>query len=211
MANKIFCKPLEGAWIINQNFGEDKACISNTKPDRFVYKETDQKCPVGFRSVYSQMLGHNGLDLHCVAWQPVYAARDGIVKEVQTEIERGLGVGIVSVDNDGEYYKHRYWHLNAISVKLGQEVKTGDLVGYAGSTGYSTGVHLHFEVKRCTKDGNTLYDNNGYFGAIDPLPLIDTQISALQAKGYVSQIALLKEKIALLADSIGDWLRNIKN
>lgn len=206
MENKIFCRPVKD-WNVTQNFGEDKCCVSNTKPDRFVYKETVQKCPVGFKSVYSQMLGHNGIDVACYAWQPIYAARDGIVKEVQTEIERGLGVGIVSVDSYGEYYKHRYWHLNAIAIKYGQEVKTGDLIGYAGSTGYSTGVHLHFEVKRCNKDGDTLYDNNGYFGAINPAPLLDLNLFALDSKGLVSQIALIKEKLALLADSVGDWLR----
>jgi len=207
MTNKIFCRPLKD-WIVNQAFGEDKCCIDNATNKRFVYKETAQTCPVGFRSMYSNMLGHNGIDLACVAWQPVYAARDGIVKEVCTELERGLGVGIVSSYNDGEYYKHRYWHLNAIAVSLNQEVKTGDLIGYAGSTGYSTGVHLHFEVKRCNKYGDTLYDNNGYFGAIDPLPLTDTTLFALDSKGFVSQIAFIKEKLALLADSVGDWLRN---
>jgi murein DD-endopeptidase MepM/ murein hydrolase activator NlpD len=46
----------------------------------------------------------------------------------------------------GDGYQIRYGHMNSISVGLGQKVKVGDVVGTMGSTGNSTGVHLHFEL-----------------------------------------------------------------
>ena len=43
----------------------------------------------------------------------------------------------------------RYWHLDSTNMKVGQQVKTGDIIGIRGNTGYATGVHLHFELKIC--------------------------------------------------------------
>src|SRR3990167_3510101 len=101
-------------FYINQCFGEDRACVSNADNKTVISKKTEETCPVGYRSLYTQTKGHNGLDLRAFRWQPVYASHDGIVTEVQTEVERGLGVGIVSNEkrfftesNSKEYYKTR--------------------------------------------------------------------------------------------------------
>lgn len=200
---KVFCQPLK-QFIITQAFGEDRACISADNK-KVISKPQGAVCPDGFRSLYGNMNGHNGIDLFATRWQPVYGAREGKVIEVSTEAERGLGVGILSV-LDGVYYKHRYWHLIALDVSLGEEVKTGDLIGYADSTGYSSGDHLHFEVKVVNANGEPTEPNNGYFGAVDPLPLVDN-IFALDAKGIESTIAKVREQLALLADALADFLR----
>lgn len=204
---KFLYQPIK-PFVINQRFGEDKACLAtdpNTKP-AYISKETTATCPVGYKSMYSMMKGHNGVDLNAYRWQPVYCAQIGRVDEVSTEEARGLGVGVRTQAPDGRWFRHRYWHFIALDVENGDELKTGDLIGYADSTGYSSGDHLHFEVKEVDKDGRVLNQNNGYFGAIDPLPLMEEKF-ALDIKGIVSTLNLIREKLAVLTDSIADWLR----
>lgn len=203
---------------LHQGFGENKACVSNLDNKTVVTKEQDALCPPNFRSLYAATNGHNGLDLMAYRWQPIYAAHDGIVNEVATEIERGLGIGIVSNEkryfkesNSIENYKTRYWHLIALDVHLGQKIKTGDFIGYADSTGYSSGDHLHFELKPVTiKDyengvpvvANVL-QNNTHLGAIDALPYMNLE-GALVVAGLIRRI---QEFSAKLADYIADKLR----
>ena len=150
MLDKFIWYPVT-PFSINQGFGQDNACVSNTDNKTVISKKNEETCPVGYRSLYTQTKGHNGLDLRAFRWQPVYASHDGIVTEVQTEVERGLGVGIVSNEkrfftesNSKEYYKTRSWHFIALDVYRGEKVKTGDFIGYADSTGYSSGDHLHY-------------------------------------------------------------------
>lgn len=203
---KFLYQPIK-PFAINQGFGENKSCV-NISTGKVVSKNPfldSTVCPVGFQSVYSQMKGHNGVDLNAYKWQPVYCAQIGRVDEVSTEVARGLGVSVRTFSN-GKWYRHRYWHLIALDVENGDELKTGDLLGYADSTGYSSGDHLHFEVKEVDKDGRVLNQNNGYFGAIDPLPLMEEKF-ALDIKGMVSSLQLIREKLAILTDSVADWLR----
>lgn len=198
---KFLYQPVK-PFFINQAFGEDKSCI-DLVTGKVTTKPNDATCPPGTKSVYSQMKGHNGLDLQAYRWQPIYCAQSGRVDEVCTEIERGLGVGVRTLAPNGKWYRHRYWHLIALDVESGDELKTGDLIGYADSTGYSSGDHLHFELKEVDKDGRVLNHDNGYFGAIDPLPYMEP-IYALDIKGIVAKIA---EITAKLADMLADWLR----
>lgn len=158
------------------------------------------------------MKGHNGLDVPAKRWQPVYAAQDGFVEEVQTEPERGFGVGIITdkkFDISEGFYniKHRYWHFIAIYVHKGDHVLIGDLIGWIDSTGYSTGDHLHFEIKPVGKNSSgvwyNIFQDNGYFGAIDPLPYI-IETCAVDIKGGISKI---KELLAQLLEGISDLLR----
>lgn len=172
--------------VCNQFFGEDLACY-NPKTG-VVTTRTTLTCPTGTRSLYKpQMEGHNGLDLKAKSWQPVYASCEGFVEELQTEPERGLGIGIVSYSmyefmlspfNTAceVFAKVRYWHLAAFNVKLGDKVKAGDLIGWADNTGYSSGDHLHFELKPVyQKKGKwtNLFQDNGFLGAIDPTSYIE--------------------------------------
>ena len=201
---KFLYQPVK-PFIFTQKFGENKACVSNFDNKTTIYKETEASCPIGFRSVYSMMKGHNGIDLVAKRWQPVYCAQKGRVVEVETEKERGLGVGILT-EHEGKFYKHRYWHFIALNVHMGDELETGDLIGWADSTGFSTGDHLHFELKETDKFGNTLYNDNGYFGAIDPVPYMEN-IFALDIKGINSQIKRIRESLAILVDRLSDYLR----
>lgn len=87
---------------------------------------------------------HRGLDISNNTGTPIIAPADGRVKTVMTD--RGLGKMIVL--DHGYGFISRYGHLSSIGVKRGQTVSRGDIIGHMGSTGYSTGPHLHYEVWR---------------------------------------------------------------
>ena len=96
---------------------------------------------------YKQM--HRGLDIANHRGTPIIATADGRVASVG----RNSGLGKTVVLNHGFGFRTRYAHLSEIKVKRGQAIKRGDVIGLMGSTGYSTGSHLHYEVIR---NGKTL-------------------------------------------------------
>jgi hypothetical protein len=86
---------------------------------------------------------HTGLDLHGETGNPVRATADGTV----TTAGWGGGYGrVVDIDH-GNGLTTRYGHLSAIDVRVGQSVKAGQIIGRVGSTGRSTGPHLHYETR----------------------------------------------------------------
>lgn len=85
---------------------------------------------------------HTGIDLETAKGSPIFAPSDGIVKVAG----RGRGYGkLVEIDH-GFAWSTRYGHLSKILVKKGDIVRKGDLIGLVGSTGVSSGPHLHFEM-----------------------------------------------------------------
>lgn len=86
---------------------------------------------------------HNGIDFGVGIDTPIRATMDGKVVYAGWNNE-GYG-NLVIVENGP--YRTFYAHLNSIPVSYGQEVKGGSLVGYSGTTGNSTGPHLHYEVR----------------------------------------------------------------
>lgn len=191
--------------LITQTFGEDKVCIATDGSGKLVSKKTFDLCPAGYKSVYSNMKGHNGWDIVAGSATEVYASDKGKVIEVQTEEARGLGVGILH-EFEGRYFKTRYWHLKSIAVKLGQDVPLGQFIGLADNTGYSTGDHLHFEVKETDKDGNTLYNDNGYLGALNPA-LVTEMIFVLKIQSLEMLIKRAKEQVAQIVQRLANLLR----
>jgi murein DD-endopeptidase MepM/ murein hydrolase activator NlpD len=93
---------------------------------------------------------HAGIDLAANRGTPVHASGKG--KVVFAAYSYGGYGNVVKVDH-GDGYVSIYAHLNKIKVKKGQEIVRGDLVGEVGSTGRSTGPHLHYEIK---KDGKPI-------------------------------------------------------
>jgi hypothetical protein len=87
--------------------------------------------------------GHIGLDIAAQMWDPIVAVAGGVV--VFAEWGGGYG-NLVIVEHAGGWRSY-YAHLTEIVVESGQEVQQGDLLGGAGTTGYSTGTHLHFELR----------------------------------------------------------------
>ena len=88
--------------------------------------------------------GHMGVDLATVEGGPIYAADSGTVVYSGPI---GGGYGIMVMIDHGTGYSTLYAHLSGVAVGCGQGVSQGQLIGYGGSTGNSTGPHLHFEVR----------------------------------------------------------------
>ncbi len=86
---------------------------------------------------------HIGLDYTCRLGDPLYAADNGVV----TIAGWNGGYGILIEINHGNSFITRYGHFSDIAVGCGQSVYQGQLLGYCGSTGWSTGPHLHFEIR----------------------------------------------------------------
>jgi hypothetical protein len=86
---------------------------------------------------------HIGLDYACRSGDPIYAADNGVV----TIAGWNGGYGIMVEVNHGNGFVTRYAHFSELAVGCGTPVYQGQVVGYCGSTGWSTGAHLHFEVR----------------------------------------------------------------
>lgn len=93
--------------------------------------------------IYKTVKFHSGLDFAAPSGTPIYATGDGTVEDASLS-ETGYGNHVVL--NHGYGYKTLYGHMVRIKVKRGQVVKRGDVVGWVGSTGKSTGPHCHYEV-----------------------------------------------------------------
>lgn len=96
----------------------------------------------GRRGVFQRF--HTGIDLAAPIGTPIYAARAG---QVDTAGWSRYGYGLHVVINHGSSQETLYAHMSRIAVRPGQWVNRGELIGYVGSTGWSTGPHLHFEVR----------------------------------------------------------------
>jgi murein DD-endopeptidase MepM/ murein hydrolase activator NlpD len=86
---------------------------------------------------------HKGVDLAGAIGTPIHAAADGIVSRADWFSSYGL---YVSLEHGGTL-QTRYGHMSRLNVAAGQRVHKGDVIGYIGTTGRSTGPHLHYEVR----------------------------------------------------------------
>ncbi|MBN1882967.1 MAG: peptidoglycan DD-metalloendopeptidase family protein [Deltaproteobacteria bacterium] len=96
---------------------------------------------------------HRGMDISGKSGTPVLAARDGTV--TFAGVKGGYGNIVILSHQDG--YETRYAHLSSIKASVGDTVKTGDVIGLMGSTGRSTGPHLHFEIRKDDTARNPLF------------------------------------------------------
>ena len=86
---------------------------------------------------------HNGVDMHAGMGVPIKAAAAG--KVILAGVKGGYG-NTVMIDHGGGMVT-LYAHQSKLGVKAGQRVRAGEIIGWVGSTGQSTGPHLHFEVR----------------------------------------------------------------
>lgn len=93
--------------------------------------------------VTGQLARHNGIDIPAPHGTPIYATADGVVGRAQ----RLGGYGLYVEVEHGSGIQTRYGHMSSFVVAPGQRVRKGDVLGYVGSTGRSTGNHLHYEVR----------------------------------------------------------------
>lgn len=115
-------------------------------PPKFIYPVNGGKATSGFGSRPAPTKGastnHLGQDWAVATGTSVMAASDGTVKKAGW----GSGYGYVVYIDHGNGFETRYAHLSKILVKVGQKVKQGERIALSGSTGVSTGPHLHFEI-----------------------------------------------------------------
>jgi murein DD-endopeptidase MepM/ murein hydrolase activator NlpD len=123
---------------------------------------------------------HAGVDMPGPLGTAVYATADGIVGRAGW----ASGYGNLIELQHGEGIATRYGHLSAIVVQPGQRVQRGQLIGRMGSTGRSTGSHLHYEVRL---EGH----------AVNPVPF-------LQSANYLTLMDAQKEKPTTLKEDMGD-------
>ena len=121
------------------------------------------------------MKGHNGIDFVCPIGTPIFAPFDGEVTALETTDGYGIHAKIRSRDKLLECV---LGHLSQIKTTK-RYVKMGDVIGYSGNTGFSTGPHLHFGVRRLLDKKETELSElpiedygNGFFGYFDPLPFL---------------------------------------
>ena len=106
---------------------------------------------------------HKGIDLAQPTGTPVYATADGIVSKAERFSSYG---NYIQIEHGGEM-QTRYAHLSGYAIAAGEQVHKGQLIGFVGSTGRSTGPHLHYEVRIAGE-------------AVDPTPyMVDTQLASV--------------------------------
>ncbi|VWX53623.1 M23 family metallopeptidase [Novosphingobium sp. 9U] len=116
--------------------------------------------------VLGGMRAHKGVDLSAPVGTPIYATADGVVGKASWFGGYGLYVQL----EHGNNLETRYGHMSRLNVAEGQHIHKGDVVGYVGTTGRSTGPHLHYEVR---VDGV----------AVNPIPYMQSDRVSLAAAG----------------------------
>ena len=171
---------------INQGFG-----LKNTAPNMLAFYNS-----LGF-------IAHPGQDYACINGTPFYwGGNKGLIEAIYWDRLGGNSLHIIT-EEDGHIYRHIYYHLKDVVVKVGQTYDTGELLGKTDNSGEgSTGPHLHYEIKEVIKDqyGNyqTINKDNGMKGALDLELLVDKMF-------VLDHLALLNTQISILQKLIELW------
>ena len=113
--------------------------------------------------IYKVPKMHAGIDFTAATGTPIYATGDG--KVLAKRKRGGSGYGKYVVIDHGYGYESLYAHMSSVSVRPGQTVKRGEIIGKVGNTGLSTAPHLHYEVHRNGKKINPI---NFFFNDLSP-------------------------------------------
>ena len=108
---------------------------------------------------------HHGVDFTAPTGTPIYATADGVVVAAGSNPDHSDGYGIKVVINHGFGFTTLYGHMVKVKAHIGQHVTRGEVIGYVGSTGRSTGPHLHYEVVK-----NKILQNPAFYFYKDLTP-----------------------------------------
>ncbi len=130
---------------LDRTTGTPTPQVSISIPSRMPLQDAKATSDFGMRThpVLGGRRAHKGIDLAAPTGTPVYATADGLVQMAEWYSSYGNYIQI----GHGSELETRYAHLSRIAVSAGSMVRKGDLIGYVGSTGRSTGPHLHYEVR----------------------------------------------------------------
>lgn len=129
------------------------------------------KCKVvsGFGYRYHPILRyrrlHSGIDMTAPVGTPVYATGDGVVRVAGRSSQGYSGYGVVALVDHGYGFQTLYAHMQSVKVHVGQKVKRGEQIGTVGSSGMSSGNHLHYEV---IQNGNKVDPVYFFFNDLTP-------------------------------------------
>lgn len=112
--------------------------------------------------IYKVPTMHEGIDFTAPVGTPIYATGNGRVSLVDYG-HRGYGNHVIITHGFG--YQTLYGHMSRVKVKIGQTVKRGDIIGYVGNSGKSTGPHCHYEVIR---NGRKINPINFFYNDLTP-------------------------------------------
>ena len=112
--------------------------------------------------IYKIMQFHSGIDFTASMGTPIYATGDGVVSFASYD---NSGYGMHVIINHGYGYQTLYGHMSRMKVNIGQNVKRGEVIGFVGSTGASTGPHCHYEV---IKGGAKIDPSNFFYNDLSP-------------------------------------------
>lgn len=134
------------------------------------------------------MTPHQGIDVGLPMQTPIASVGDGVVQAICDEGTRSFGLSVkVHMTNGADVI---YGHLSETKVKVGQVVHHGDLLALSGSSGHSTGPHLHLQVM-----------NHGH--AIDPTPYLHTLFGIVPADSIQLATDIFKHAADSLIRGIG--------
>ncbi|PLX21447.1 MAG: peptidase M23 [Salinivirgaceae bacterium] len=148
--NKSFDEVEELVSFIDQYYAAKPGIRPISKKDELFISS-----PYGrrFHPIYKRFKMHHGIDYAAQIGTPVYATGKGVVKVARY----ASGYGKVIKINHGFGYMSIYAHLNKYIVSKGDTIQRGQLIGYVGNTGISTGPHLHYEIRKNNRTQNPLY------------------------------------------------------
>jgi murein DD-endopeptidase MepM/ murein hydrolase activator NlpD len=144
-ANESFARALTRVNIARAQVDDLDNTLKYVPLRRPLAGELEMSSPFGVRidPFYHQASMHPGIDFHANIGDPIYATAAG--KVVKAGWEGGYGQ-MVEIDH-GEGLATRYGHMSEIDVTVGQKIRIGQIIGRVGTTGRSTGPHLHYEVR----------------------------------------------------------------
>jgi len=156
---------------------------------------------IRFHPIYKEWRWHNGIDIPKPIGTKLYAIADG--KVVISKADNGgvnVGAGYYIVIDHGNY-QSRYCHMRELSLSVGTKVKAGDVIGYSGSTGASTGPHLHFEIRLGIYNPSNFWavdDKKKYLNATEPVKFLKENIMDLSWEEII-QISADKPELSINA------------
>ena len=143
--------PMESEIMQDPTFVELLKIFGYKPPEEWIVpcEYTRITSPFGYREhpVTGKWGGHTGIDMAAPKNTPIYASRSGVVVFAGWDSSGGGGGNYVSIEHENGF-KSQYMHMTEFVVEKGQHVRQGQLIGYVGDTGVTTGYHLHFTIRK---------------------------------------------------------------
>lgn len=163
----------EGQFYEASGVGEQRRGLVAPVPGRITSRYGMRRHPIlGYRRM------HGGLDFRARHGTPIVAVTDGRVRSAG----RAGGCGLTVRLDHADRISTRYCHMSRMAVRRGQSVRRGQVIGYVGSTGLSTGPHLHYEMFRAGRKINPASVNYVTRAVLEGTELIDFRRQLIQIK-----------------------------